>query len=400
MDPVTVVGIGADGWAGLGEASRLVLSKADVVLGSHRQLDLVPDISAERVELPSPLLPALSPLLRSYAGRDLVVLASGDPMFFGIGGTLIRLLGSDRVRVLPHPSSASLAAARMGWSLDETDVVSVVGRPIELLQPLLQPGRRFFVLSADSSSPAAVARWLTAAGFGPSSLTVLQQLGGPAERVVSGLADGGSFIDIDALNLIAVECQAAEAIRLTTTPGLPDDVFSHDGQLTKREQRAITLSSLAPAPGELLWDVGAGSGSVGIEWMRTHRRCRAIAVESNPERAERISRNALSLGVPGLQVVLGAAPDALAGLKTPDAVFVGGGVTNGGVLDACWQALGVGGRLVANAVTLESELLAAQWHSRLGGELIRIEISRAAPVGGYTAWRPAMPITQWVVVKS
>jgi precorrin-6B C5,15-methyltransferase / cobalt-precorrin-6B C5,C15-methyltransferase len=399
MDAVTVVGIGADGWAGLPESSRLALSNAEVVLGSHRQLDLVPDISAERVELPTPLLPALSPVLAAYPGRELVVLASGDPMFFGIGSTLVRLLGVERVRVLPHPSSVSIAAARMGWPLEETEVVSIVGRPIELLQPLLQPGRRFFVLSADGSSPPAVAQWLTTAGFGPSSLTVLQQLGGPAERVTSGLADGGSFTGVDAVNVIAVECRNATGVRLTTVPGLPDDAFSHDGQLTRREQRAITVSSLAPAPGELLWDVGAGSGSVGIEWMRTHRTCRAIAIERDAERAERISRNALALGVPALHVVVGAAPDALVGLKAPAAVFIGGGATNDGVFETCWQALGTGGRLVVNAVTVESESLVAQWHSRHGGELIRIAISRAAPVGGYTAWRPAMPITQWTVVK-
>jgi precorrin-6Y C5,15-methyltransferase (decarboxylating) len=401
MKDVTVVGIGADGWVGLSERAQSVLAKAAVLFGSSRQLALIPaHVAANRMPWPSPLLPALPGLLHQYSGREIVVLASGDPMFYGVGTTLIRLLGTERVEVLAHPSSVSLGAARMGWPVDEVDVVSLVGRPIEEMAPLLGPGRRLFLLSAGAETPAAVASWLTAAGYGPSEVTVLQRLGAPDEAVLTATAESAAVASVDALNIVAVECRAApDAAVVSRVPGLPDDAFSSDGQLTKREQRAITVSRLAPIPGQLLWDVGAGSGSIGIEWMRTDRRCRAVAIERDPERAGRVSENAKALGVPRLQVVLGAAPEALDSLDAPDAVFIGGGLTVPGVVEACWEALAVGGRFVANAVTVESEAALADWYGRLGGDLTRIEISRAAPVGGFTGWRPAMPVTQWAVVK-
>jgi len=399
--PLTVVGIGADGWAGLTDAGRAALVAAEAVLGSRRQLDLLPAaVAADRVGWPSPLAPALPGILADHAGRKVCVLASGDPMLHGIGATLVRLVGPDRVRVLPHPSSVALACARLGWPADAVEVVALVGRPVETLHPAVQPGRRIVVLSTDAGSPAAVAGLLTTRRYGQSPLTVLEHLGGPAERVVTGTAAGWAHPPGDPLNVVAVECRPdPDAPLLPTTPGLPDDAYEHDGQLTKREIRAVTLARLAPVPGQLLWDVGAGAGSVAIEWMRSHRTCRAVAVEHHPDRAARIGRNAAALGVPGLEVVAGVAPAALDGLADPDAVFVGGAVTVPGVIDRCWAALRPGGRLVVNAVTVESENTVAGWQARVGGDLTRLAVSRAAPVGGFTAWKPMLPVTQWTVVK-
>jgi precorrin-6Y C5,15-methyltransferase (decarboxylating) len=354
------------------------------------------------VELPSPLLPSLPGLIAELAGNPLVVLASGDPMFYGIGSTLARLLGPRRLRVLPHPSSVSLAAARLGWPLDDVDVVSLVGRPRELLHPLLQPGRRVLALTASGTAAAELRAVLDARGFGASPVTVLADLGGQDERVTEALAGaaGEAGEPHSRLAIIAIECRLdAAAGPLPRTPGLPDDAFEHDGQLTKREVRALALAALAPVPGQLLWDVGAGSGSIGIEWMRVHSASRAIAIEPRADRGERITRNAAALGVPGLRVVAGAAPLALAGLDVPDAVFIGGGVTVDGVVAACLDALGPGGRLVANAVTLEGQAVLADWRQRLGGTLTRIGVERADGLGTLTTWRPALPVVQWSMHK-
>jgi len=399
---VIVIGIGADGWAGLSPRSQAAIEQAGVVIGGPRQLALLPDSAGgRRISLPSPLQPGLSELIAEHggagpAGGGLVVLASGDPMFHGIGSTLVRLLGPERVTVLPHPSSVSLAAARLGWPLDDVDVVSLVGRPLELLQPALQPGRRVLALTAETSAAADIRALLDRRGFGASPVTVLADLGGPAETV--GPADGRPH---SRLAIVAIDCRLAPAAApLPRAPGLPDDAFEEDGQITKREIRALALAALAPVPGQLLWDVGAGSGSIGIEWMRTHPASRAVAVEPRADRRDRIIRNAAALGVPGLVVVAGAAPEALAGLPRPDAVFIGGGVTVDGVVAACWDALDAGGRLVANAVTIEGEITLAGWHRVLGGSLTRIAVERAAGLGGFTAWRPALPVVQWSVRKT
>lgn len=397
---VTVVGIGADGWDGLSGAGRAALRGAVVLMGSRRQIDLIPPQHRPQntVVWPTPLLSHLPRLLDEQPGQHVAVLASGDPMHYGIGGTLIRLLGPERVRAVPHPSAISLACARLGWPIEEVDVISAVGRPVQLLQPWLQPQRRLLVLSAGARTPGEVAGMLTANGYGPSELTVLEQLGGARERVRTVAAQDFSDFAPDPLNVVAVVCRAEpDTAPLPRVPGLPDDAYQHDGQLTKREVRAITLARLGPIPGQLLWDIGAGSGSICIEWARTHPQCRAIAVEHDPQRARRIAENAESLGVPGVRVVTAPAPDALADLEPPDAVFVGGGVTTSGLLEAAWSALRPGGRLVVNAVTMESEAVLAQWYARVGGDLTRIAINRAAPVGGFTGWRPLMPVTQWVV---
>jgi len=400
---VTVAGIGADGWPGLSPLSASAIEQAGVVAGGARQLALLPErVAGRRVPLPSPLLDGLPGLIDAHATAGLVVLASGDPMFYGIGSTLVRLLGADRVLVLPHPSSVSLAAARLGWPLDDTDVVSLVGRPLELLHPALQPGRRVLALVAEPTAAKDVRSLLDARGFGASPVTLLADLGGPDEVVAA--ADGRPH---SRLAILAIECRLdppsaageAGARLLPRVPGLPDAAFENDGQLTKREIRALTLAALAPVPGQLLWDVGAGSGSVGIEWMRAHPASRAIAIEPKGTRRARIARNAAALGVPGLSVVSGAAPEALAGLPAPDAVFIGGGVTVPGVVDACAAALGPGGRLVANAVTLEGQAVLADWRQRLGGTLTRIGVERAESLGPHMIWRPALPVVQWAIVK-
>lgn len=399
---VTVVGIGADGWPGLSAAALDALRDAEVVIGGPRQLDLLPgDCRGLRVRWPSPLRPAVPRLLAEHAGRRIAVLASGDPMYYGIGRALTETLGDGALRVLPHPSSVSHACARLGWPVEDTDVVSLVGRPAARLGAALHDGRRVLVLSAGAGTPAEVARLLRERGWGPSRVRVLEQLGAEGERLVDGTADDWDEAPGDPLNVVAVDCRRAPGTpRLGVVPGLPDEAYEHDGQLTKRHVRAATLAALAPAPGELLWDVGGGSGSIAAEWMRAHRDCRAVTVERDPARAARIARNADALGVPALRVVTGAAPAALAGLPRPDAVFIGGGLTAPGLLDACWDALPAGGRLVANTVTLESEALLAERYRAHGGELVRLSVAHAVPVGGFTGWRQAMPVTQWSATKS
>ncbi len=369
-------------------------------MGSSRQLDLILGGSFARVAWPSPLLPALPGLLAEYEGRAICVLASGDPTYYGIGTTLVRLLGVDAVRVIPHPSSISLACARLGWAQETVAVVSLVGRPLELLYRHLQPGRRVIVLSSDGSTPSHIAKALNERGYGDSQLTVLERLGSSVSLTVASVAHSWPDEDVDPLNVVAIECQISPGISmLPVVPGLPNDAYENDGQITKREVRAVALSRLAPVPGQLLWDVGGGAGSIAIEWIRTHPSCRAITIERDADRAARIARNALSLGVPGLQVVRGVAPGDLADLERPDAIFVGGGGSDPGVLDACWQALRSGGRLVASAVTIETETVLADWYARVGGELVRIAVQHATPVGGMTGWRPSMPVTLWSATR-
>ncbi|MGV9673716.1 precorrin-6y C5,15-methyltransferase (decarboxylating) subunit CbiE [Nocardia sp. NPDC003482] len=401
--PLTVVGIGADGWAGLPEPSRRAVTEAEVLMGSRRQLESIPADAtrAERIAWPSPLLPALPDLLAAHRDSRVCVLASGDPMFYGIGATLARLVGPEALRVLPQPSSASLACARLGWGLADTLVVSVVGRPLATVLPELADRRRLLVLSADAETPGLLADLLARNGFGGSTLTVLEQLGGHRERMVSGTARDWSEPPGDPLNLVALDCVAdPTAARLTRLPGLPDSTYGGDGQLTKAEVRALSLSALAPAPGELLWDVGGGSGSIAIEWCRTHPSCRATTFERSAPRRDQIAANAAALGVPGIEIRGEVLAELRADLPLPDAIFLGGGLTQPGLFETCWARLRPGGRLVANAVTVESEALLLGWAAEYGGALRRIQIHRAEPLGGFTAWRPQLPVCQWAVEKS
>ena len=395
---LTVVGIGEDGFSGLGKQARRALLGASRIIGSPRQLALLPRcIRAARQNWPSPF--SLAPVL-ALRGEPVCVLASGDPMFYGVGASLARQVPAEEMQVLSMPSSCAQAAARLGWPLQDVQVVSIVARPLATLNAHLYSGMRLLVLSNDGGSPAAIAALLRERGFGPSRLQVFEHLGGAAERRLTGSADDWAHAEAAALNLVAIECQAtADAPRLSRTPGLPDDAFRHDGQLTKRDVRAITLARLAPQPGELLWDVGAGCGSIGIEWMRAHPTCRTLAIEADEGRQGFIEYNRDALGVPGLQLIRGKAPQALAELERPDAIFIGGGVTREGVLALCWERLRPGGRLVANAVTLQSELALAHFRQQHGGELTRIHVAQAQPLGAFDTWRQALPITLLDVVK-
>ncbi|AZE87338.1 precorrin-6y C5,15-methyltransferase (decarboxylating) subunit CbiE [Pseudomonas orientalis] len=399
MSPwLTVVGIGEDGFKGLGRNARHALLRATRIIGGQRQLDLLPlCIRGERQLWPSPF--SLEPVL-AKRGEPVCVLASGDPMFYGVGASLARQIAADELLILPAPSSVSLAAARLGWPLQDVVTVSVVARPFAGINAHLASGVRLLVLSNDGGSPALIAALLTQAGFGPSRLTVFEHLGGANERRLDGLAADWQHLGTADLNLVAIDCLASsDTPRLSRLAGLPDSAFQHDGQLTKRDVRAMTLARLAPMPGELLWDVGAGCGSIGIEWMRAHPSCRALAIEADEGRQGLIEHNRDALGVPGLHLIRGKAPDALHGLPTPDAIFIGGGVTRDGVLDTCWQQLRPGGRLVANAVTLQSEMTLMNWRAQHGGELTRIHVAQAQPLGEFDTWRQALPITLLDVTK-
>lgn len=389
-----VVGIGDDGLAGISPAARALIDAAEVLVGGERHLALVD--GADKRLWPSPFSQSQD-MLTSLRGRNVVVLASGDPMYFGIGATLARWFDPAEMLVVPHAGAFSLAAAALGWALQDCLCLTVHGRPVEALHLHLAPGRKLLVLSEDGQSPASVARLLEKAGFGPSEMVVLEHLGGTKQAIRRAAAQTWVGETAD-LNVIAVTCRAEPGAKLLSTMGgLPDDAFEHDGQLTKREIRAMTLSTLAPLPGQTLWDVGAGCGSIAIEWMRAGGQ--AVAIESHAKRAASIAVNAARLGVPGLQVIQGHAPDSLP-YSDPDAVFVGGGVSAPGLLDSCWAALKPGGRLVANAVTAEGEAALQMFHARHGGEMIRLAVSRLAPVGGFHTWHPAMPVTQYKGVKA
>jgi len=402
---LSIVGIGEDGIEGLTAVARGLVEDAEIVFGGKRHLGLAaPLIRGAARPWPSPFERAVEEVL-AYRGRQVCVLASGDPFVYGVGAVLLRHVDSRETIAVPQPSTFSLAAARLGWALPETTQLSLHGRSLDLIRPHLQPGARVLALTSDGEGPAALARLLAELGFGASRMTVLEALGGPRERLRATTAGGFDLGDVAALNTVAVAVEAAPGARvLARAAGLSDALFEHDGQITKREIRAITLSALSPRRGELLWDVGAGAGSVAIEWMLADPSMRAIAVEARGERAARIRRNAAAFGVPALEIVEGRAPAALDGLGQPDAVFIGGGVSDAGLLDAATDALRPGGRLVVNAVTLEGEAVllarrAGLGDTSLGGELTRIAIARAEPVGRMQAWRPAMPLTQWTWVK-
>jgi precorrin-6Y C5,15-methyltransferase (decarboxylating) len=399
---LSIVGIGEDGVAGLTPVAQQLVADAELVVGGKRHLGLTDKlIRGRRLAWPSPISEAM-PEIEKHRGRPVAVLASGDPFHYGVGDMLLRSIPADQTLCLPQPSAFSLAAARLGWSLQDVSLVSLHGRALEGIVRYLQPGARILALSWDGGTPAALAKLLEARGFGRSSLTVLEAMGGPHERTRRNTAKDFDFSDVAALNTIAVQIESsATTTILGLAPGLDDSQFEHDGQLTKREVRAVTLSALAPKQGELLWDVGTGAGSIAIEWLLRHPSMSAIGIEVEPGRAARATRNAATLGTPDLKIVQGRAPGSLNGLPAPDAVFIGGGLAEPGLFDAVWSALRSGGRLVANAVSLGSEARLIEYFQRHGGELTRLEVAKAgkAGTGGVFVWRPAAPIVQWRVSK-
>ena len=396
---LSLVGLGEEGLDGLSTAARAAIAEAALVVGGRRHLALVGPTPGEQHAWSSPI-EASFPAILARRGSPVCVLASGDPFFYGVGSVLARTIPAAEMCCFPQPSAFSLAAARLGWALQDCGLVTLHGRPLERIVPWLRPGARLIALSWDGGTPAALATLLAARGFGASRLTVCEAMGGPRERLRPTLAEGFAMPGIADLNTVAIEVAATPGARVRPlTPGLPDDWFEHDGQITKARVRGLTLAALAPRPGELLWDVGAGSGSVGIEWMLQHPANRAVAIEREPERAARLRRNAATFGVPDLHLVQGSAPDAFPGLDTPDAVFVGGGATTPGLLDRCRDALRPGGRLVVNAVTVESQTILGAAFASHGGDLVTISLAAAEPVGRFHGWRAAMPVTQWIWTK-
>jgi precorrin-6Y C5,15-methyltransferase (decarboxylating) len=396
---LSIVGIGEDGLHGLSAAARELLASAEMVVGGRRHLVLVGSLGKPTLEWEIPFAASI-PKLLAHRGKRVVALCSGDPFWYGAGSVIAEAVPAAETVVLPAPSTFAWAAARLRWRLEETITLGLHARPIELLRPHLRTGARLIVLARDSAAPAQIAGYLDSVGFGPSRLTILEALGGPRERISVATAAGFALDDVKSPVALAIEAVAKPgATIIPRVVGLPDELFMHDGQLTKREIRAVSLSTLAPRGGELLWDVGAGSGAIGIEWLLAHPANRAIGIEAREDRLGTARANAHSLGVPHYDLRLGTAPDALKGLPTPDAVFVGGGASREGVLDAIWQALPPGGRLVVNSVTLETEAILIARQARHGGALLRLSVERAGAVGGRTGWRAAMPVVQWSVTK-
>ena len=397
---ISIIGIGEDGLDGLTPAAKTLLDTAKILIGGERHLAMVPDDGRDRRAWPSPIR-TLIPEIEALRGQRVCVLATGDPMHFGVGTTLLRGIPASEVTIVPGRSAFTMATARLGWTRHKTDCLTLHGRPLELLHAYLYPGAKLLVLTDDGTAPRAIATLLTERGYGPSRLAVLERMDGASEGRIDGTAETWVTDQTANFNTVAIDCLAGtNAAHLTRTPGLPDDAFEHDGQLTKQEVRAITLSALAPAPGMLLWDVGAGCGSIAIEWMRQNPRNSAAAIEHNADRLQLIAANASALGAPRMQIVSGKAPDATAGLEPPDAVFIGGGITTDGLIEHCWNKLKPVGRLVANVVTTEGERILSNWRENHGGDLRRISIERAEPVGRLTGWRPAMTVTQYIGKKS
>ncbi len=392
-----IVGIGEDGVDGLTPATRAVVDAAEVIIGGERHHALAPSSSAQRIAWPSPF-DALVETLKEHKGKRVVVLATGDPLWFSVGARIGREITPTEIVYHPQLSAFQLASARMGWSMADLETLTVHGRPVEQMIAFIQPHARLLILTTGAETPAQIAAFLTDRGFGKSKMTVLAAMGGDREERFDGVAETWNHT-VPAFNTLAVDCIAApDAALLPRVPGLPDDVFQSDGTMTKQEVRAATLAKLMPMRGALLWDIGSGCGSVAVEWMRGARYARAIGIEPRADRRAMAAANASALGVPKLQLIDGLVPEALSGLEAPDAVFIGGGLSEQ-TFDHAWSALRPLGRLVANAVTLESEVTLIALHKKHGGELVKLNVQRADAIGGLTGWRPHMPVTQWSLIK-
>ena len=398
---LSIIGIGEDGLAGLSPIAVSCFDKAKIIFGGERHLSMLPpDDNREKISWKSPFTTSITEII-SRRGQAVCILASGDPLCYGVGATILKDINISEITIIPAPSAFSLACSRLGWSLTEVETLSLCGRPVSLLQSYIYPGAKLLILSEGKNTPAHVAEILTSRGYGNSQITVLEKMDNIEETIITDIATNWQGKNIAALNTIAVECIADRGIvGLSRFPGLPDNAFHHDGQLTKREVRAVTLSSLAPLPGELLWDVGAGCGSISIEWLRSDRRCCAIAIEQNSTRLNYIADNAAALGTPNLQIMAGKALEVIPNLPAPNAIFIGGGVTASEILENCWDVLLPGGRMVVNVVTLAGEQRLYQWYEKVGGNFTRIAIQRAEPIGKFLGWKAMSPVTQWVGVKN
>ncbi len=396
---ITVVGLGEDGIGGLSESARRIVKNAEVLIGGRRHLEMIPDNGAERQTWKVPFADSIGEITK-YRGSRVVVIATGDPLHYGVAVTLAKHFAIEEMMILPNTGAMSLACARLGWPVSDIECVTLHGRPLETIKSFLAPGQKLIIFSHDRNTPKDVAAELCASGYGSSDIVVFQHMGGGKEGRYHATAETWTSSEIADLNTIAVHCRGSvKAKRFCGAPGLRDRAFENDGQITKREVRSITLSSLAPSPGALLWDIGAGCGSISIEWMLASRGAHAFAIEKNLERLELISTNAIALGVPKLEPIHGTAPDILKSLASPQAIFIGGGLSQRGMIEQCWDRLSPGGRLVVNAVSLQSEELLVAWREKLGGDMARINISRAKDVRGHSLWRPLTPVTQWAVIK-
>ena len=396
---LTIIGMGEDGWNALSIAAQQSVEKAEIIVGSQRMLGMLPDTKAELREWPQPFSKLVGEM-RGFEGRKTVLLATGDPMNFGVARKIFEFTPQENVKVIPHLSAFTLAASRMGWSLPDCDCFTIHGRPAANLELFIQPDAKLLVLTEDATSVAESCRRLVARGFGKSEITVLENMAGDREQVTTFLADAMPQRDWSPLNTLAIHCVAGPDAKIfSRLAGLPDDAFQHDGQLTKREVRAATLAALAPAPDQLLWDIGAGCGSVAIEWMRSTRGCEAIAIEPNADRRSMIAINADQLGTPRLKVISTTAPEGLKALPHPDAVFIGGGIGDAGVFDAAWAVLKSNGRMVANVISIEGEMHLYDLQEKHGGDLVRIDVSYLSKVGSYRALKPRMSVLQWRVTK-
>jgi precorrin-6Y C5,15-methyltransferase (decarboxylating) len=389
---LSIIGIGEDGSEGLSSASRDALLTATVVFGGPRHLAMIDHADKRPWPVPFSVAPVLA-----LRGQKVAILASGDPFWHGAGGSIAAVLGAEEWVAFPSPSVFSLAAARLGWRLEDVICLGLHAAPYARMRPHLSQGQRLIVTLRDGAAVKELAQYLRAVGFGASGLTILERLGGTQERIRAIGADVPLPNDVDPLVAVAIRVDGpGPAIPLAS--GLPDDLFDHDGQITKRPIRALALSALAPRPGELLWDIGAGSGSIGIEWLLCHPTTSAIGLERNATRAARARANAAALGVDRLEIRGGAAVDLLADLPDPQAVFIGGGA-DGALMTALWARLPVGARLVAHAVTLETEALLVEWHAKCGGTLLRFDLSEAAPLGTKRGWKASYPVMQWSVTR-
>ncbi len=401
-----VIGIGEDGWGNLTSDTRSLLYESEVLLGGERHLKMVPDdFNGERIVWESPIKESITKILswrpsKSRPGKKVAVMASGNPLCYGIAAKLLKHVPISEICIKPSLSTFSLICSRIGWSIPDVETLTIHGRPLEMIHPFVQCGAKLLVLSKDGDSPKNVAKLLSCRGFGKSIITVFEHLGGKNEKQFSGRANSWTHPEGSSLNAMAIECiPEIDAKVLARIPGLPDEAFFHDGQITKREVRAITLSRLMPIVDQVLWDIGAGCGSISIEWMRSNPRCRAIAVEKSKTRVNIIEQNAFELGVPMLQIVSGVAPGVLEGLPSPDAIFIGGGLTSGDLLKICWNALNPGGRLVSNVVTLEGEKKLLDWQSEYGGDLTRLNVSHVEKIGKFQGWKELRSVTQLSLIK-